>query len=306
MKIKNLKLKKTFQVAAIPLAVSLSLATFAPQVLAISSKHTLTKHIDSNIQKKETGHRKQIVKEAADAFKATETALKALDNNQPKQAVAALQVASGNLHLLLARDPALNLVPIDIRVQFIEGIHDLKTIKQLENDLEDLIDDGHYQAARPIIDRLVDEVRITTVYLPLATYPATIDQVAPLVDAGKMDEARQVLIDVLNTYVIQEEITPLSIIHADEKLTRAFQIEHTADLSKQETKNKIEKLVNKAEQDIKIAETLGYGTKDDYTILYDGIDALKQAIGSGGFKGEWLKLKKSLSNLKNKIVHPQG
>jgi len=303
MKIKNSKFKKTFHVAAIPLAVSLSLASFAHQVLATGLNPTATKQADSKIVKK-NGFQKQVVKEAADAFKATGTALKALDNNQPKQALSALQVASGNLHLLVARDPALDLVPIDIQVQFIEGIRNLKTIKKLEDKLEDLIDDGHYQAARPIVDSLVDEVRITTVSLPLATYPKTIDQVAPLVDAGKIDEARQMLIDVLDTFVVEEEVTPLTIIHADEKLTEAFQIEHTADLSKQETKNKIETLVNEAKQDINIAQALGYGVKDDYSGLYEGIDALKKAIGESGFKGEWLKLKKSLSSLKSKIVHP--
>jgi len=130
--------------------------------------------------------------------------------------------------------------------------------------------------------------------------------VAPLIDAGKLDEAKQVLYDVLDTFITEQGITPLSIIRAEEKLDEAFQIEHKSDLSKQETRDKITKLVKNAEQNIKVAQALGYGTKDDYEVLYDSIDALKVAIRKASIKGEWAKIKKSISAFKNKIVHPHG
>jgi len=295
-----LRLQKIYQLTVITLLISL--ASMSSEVLALESHSKVPQHIKN----KQTNIRQETVKEAADAFKATETALKALNNHQPKQALSALQVASGNLHLLLARDPSLDLVPVDIQVQFIEGVHDLNTIKKLEDQLGDLISDGHYQTARPIVDSLVDEMRKTTVSLPLSTYPTAIDKVAPLIDQGKIDEAKQMLIDILDTFEISEEVTPLTVIYANEKLSEAFLIEHTEDLSKQETKNKIETLVNQAEQDIKIAEALGYGVKDNYSGIYEAIHALKKAIGETGFKGEWLKLKKALAHFENRIVHPRG
>jgi YfdX protein len=310
MKTANSILKNSHRDAAILLAMSLSIMAFATEAAMTATtantvKQTNVNNKDSKDNSGVVTH-KQIIKEAADAFKATQTALNALENNQPDQALAALEVVSGNLHLLLARDPALGLVPIDIQTQVIVGVTDLKAIKKLEDELEDLINDKQYQAARPIVDSLVDEIRVTTIYLPLATYPATIDRIAPLIDAGKIEAAKQLLIDLLNTYVSEQEVTPLAIIRAEEKLTEAFQIEHKSDLSKQESKNKIEKLVKDAEQDIKVAEALGYGSEDDYEDLYDGIKALKEAIGTSGFKGEWAKIKKSMSSFKNKIVHPRG
>jgi hypothetical protein len=301
------KIKATISAIIIPLVLSVSFAAEAAKTASvITGKNITANNKDSSADKTKINMRKEIVKEANEAAKATQTALKALENNQSKQAIAALQVASGNLHLLLARDPSLGLLPIDYQIQVIEGITDLKTIKRLEDELEDLIDDKHYLTARPIIDSLVDEIRVTTVYLPLATYPAVIDEVAPLIDAGKIEEAKQKLYDVLSTFVSTEEITPLSIIRAEEKITEAFQIEHKGDLTKQDTKDKIAKLVNDANQDVKVAQVLGYGTKDDYEILYDSMDALKKAIGTAGFKGEWSKVKKSISAFKNRIVHPRG
>jgi len=311
MKNQKSKISVAIGVAVIPLALSLPLTGFAkeaakaPSVVTSGKSMSTTNKASASDKAKVNAH-KQVVKEALDAANATQTALKALQDNQPKQAMAALQVASGNLHLLLARDPALGMLPIDIRVQVFEGVTSLKTIKRLEDDLDDLIDDNHYQAARPIVDSLVDEIRVTTVYLPLASYPAAIDSVAPLIDAGKLDEAKQVLYDVLDTFITEQGITPLSIIRAEEKLDEAFQIEHKSDLSKQETRDKITKLVKNAEQNIKVAQALGYGTKDDYEVLYDSIDALKVAIRKASIKGEWAKIKKSISAFKNKIVHPHG
>jgi hypothetical protein len=34
------------------------------------------------------------------------------------------------------------------------------------------------------------------------------------------------------------------------------------------------------------------------------MDALKKSIGTNGFEAEWLKIKKTLSAFKNRIVHP--
>lgn len=310
MKNKKSTSSTTMGAVIIPLALLLPIMACAGEAAknpsAVSGKNMTVKNNAFATEKALLGDRKQIVKEAVDATKATEAAIRALEKNQPKEALAALEVVSGNLHLLLARDPSLGLLPIDIQVQVIEGISDLKAIKRLEDELDGLIDDKHYQAARPIIESLVDEIRLTTVYLPLATYPAAIDSVAPLIDAGKLDEAKQALYDVLDTFVSDQEVTPLAIIRADNKLTEAFQIEHKGDLSKQEMKDKIAKLVNDAGQDIKVAEVLGYGTNDDYQELYTSMDALKKSIGTSGFKGEWSKIKKSIAAFKNKIVHPRG
>ena len=305
---------KVCHIAAMPLVAGLVLGSVTVQAGQKSTstdskkqsatfESTATKKADIKNKKTLVKAHKQVVKEAADALHATETALLAVHNKQAKHALAALKIASGNLHLMLARDPALSLVPVDIQVKVLEGVHDLKTIKKLQDELEDLIDDDHFQDARPIIEALVDELRVTTVYLPLATYPSTIDSIAPLVDAGKFVEAEEKLVALLDTFVTDEEITPLAIIRAEEKINQAFQLEHA---QKQVDKDQIIRLIKEAKQHIKIAEALGYSSEYEYEPLYDDIDELNKQIGMNGFKGEWAKIKKSMSKLKNKIVHPRS
>ncbi len=248
--------------------------------------------------------RKEIIEEAVDAAKATQKALNALDNDQPKQALAALRVASGNLDLLLARDPDLGLIPIDVQAQVFETNADLSTLKLLEDELEEFVDDHRYYEARALLNSLADEIRITQVLLPMAVYPAAIAESVKLIDAGKIDEAKNSLYGALDTLVIEHEVIPLPVLRAEALLTKAFQIEHKSDLSKKETRDKIENLVARTLTELKIAESLGYGSKDDYGDLYDGMDALKKAIGTAGFKGKWKQLKESITRFKNRLVHP--
>lgn len=306
MKKPHLTLKNTLGAAVIPVALAIPVAAFATASPSSSAKSAAAPAQAPSPGDLKSKVDKQVVKEAADAANATQAALKALERNQPEQAHAALEVASGNLHLLLTRAPSLGLIPIDMQVRVFEGVTDLKTIKELEDKLDDLIDDGKYQTARPILDSLADEIRVNTLYLPLATYPSTINQIAPLIDQGKIDEAKQALVDLLETFVSEEEITPLSIIRAEEKLSEAFQLQRKGDLSKAGIKDRISRLVNEAHQNVKVAEALGYGSKKDYEPLYDSMDALRKSIGTTGFEGEWLKIKKSLSGFKNKIVHTPG
>jgi hypothetical protein len=148
----------------------------------------------------------------------------------------------------------------------LEGPTNLKEIKSVKNQLTSLINDEKLQNAQLILDSLVDEVRVTMASLPLGTYLATIDE---------------------------------------DKLNQAFQIEHKEDLSKQENKDKISHLVMETNQDINVAEALGYGTKKDFEPLYQEMDALKKSIGTAGYEGEWQKIKNALSTFKNKIIHPR-
>jgi len=299
MKIENPKMKRTCQIAAIPLAIALALATVSVQA---GEKAAATGGLYAKEKAAQITTHKLVVKEAVDAFKATETALFAIQKKQAKHALAALEVASGNLHLMLARDPELNLVPLDINIEVLEGTHDLKTIKKLQDELEGLIKHNRYQSARPIINSMVDELRVTVVSLPLATYPAVIDSIAPLIDAGKWKEAEETIRALLDTLVSEQQITPLAIIRAEEQINQAFQLESAGDSSKKQHKNEITALIKEAKQNIKVAEALGYASQYEYKPLYNDIAQLQKVIGTSGIHDEWVKIKNSLSALKNKIV----
>ena len=68
------------------------------------------------------------------------------------------------------------------------------------------------QQARALLSGLASESELQVTNLPLATYPAAIKAVAPLIDAGKKDEAKAALQLALNTLVVERFITPLPTV----------------------------------------------------------------------------------------------
>lgn len=249
---------------------------------------------------------KQLVKEAGEAVAETRNALDALERNNPKEALADLEVVSGKLHAVLAKDAALKEVPIDADASITNFAGNPDSVREAGKKARDLIEHQQLQAARRILDQLVSEIRISVTTLPLEEYPKVIEKTASLIVAGKIDEAKALLDDVLNLLVTTTEIYPLPVLAAEETLTEAYRLEHTTDLTKEESKKRVLNLADETNQHLELAEAFGYGTKDDYQTLYQGIKAIKETVHTNKFRTEWEKLHKFLLEFKNRLVHPAG
>ena len=117
------------------------------------------------------------------------------------------------------------------------------------------------------------------------------------------EEAEDALYDVLNLLVKTTEIMPLPVLRAEALLTAASELEHKSDLTQAASRTEILKLTDAAKEKLKLAEMLGYGGKDDYKLLYDAIDDLKDVIHSEKSTAAWDKIKNSLTAFKDKIIH---
>jgi hypothetical protein len=148
-------------------------------------------------------------------------------------------------------------------------------------------------------------MRITTVSIPLGTFPVAIKNAVALIDAGKANEAALVLDEELNTLVERTEIIPLPLLRAEALLTVASELEHKEDLSKEKSRAEVLKFADAAKEKLKLAELLGYGGKDDYQLLYTAIDEIKETIHSEKSAATWSKIKQTLVDLKNKIIQPK-
>ncbi len=246
---------------------------------------------------------KKVVQEALEAVVATRDALMALEQNKTKEALAALEIATGKLHLLMARYPELGLLPVDVDV-VVRTLDDFdkEAIDEAEDEAEFLVDSGRFQEARVILDQLRDDITVTVVSLPLATYPRDIEKIAPLIDAGKIEEAKQALVNLLNSLVITEEVMPFAVLRAEELLDSAFELEHKADLNDPKVRDEILKLTKEARENLEIAQLLGYGKKKDYKLLYKAIGALEKTIKSKQHgAGLWDRVEKELESLKGRI-----
>jgi hypothetical protein len=248
---------------------------------------------------------RQVVNEARDSISGTQQALIALEKNDTKAALAILQDVSKKLAIILAKNPDLALVTADMEADIFDFEGDANTVKKELKQADDLLDHGKLQDARQILAELASEMRITTVSIPLGTFPVAIKNAVALIDAGKANEAALVLDEELNTLVERTEIIPLPLLRAEALLTVASELEHKEDLSKEKSRAEVLKFADAAKEKLKLAELLGYGGKDDYQLLYTAIDEIKETIHSEKSAATWSKIKQTLVDLKNKIIQPK-
>lgn len=253
--------------------------------------------VDKEVDDKKTEHLKKVVENAVIAVKEAEKALKALEEDNKDEALAALEVSTGKLEIVLARAPELSLAPVHFDVLTHDMYAGPDTIKRVIKRASDFLEAGEIQKSRRLISRLGSEIVHRYTNLPLATFPEAIKKIIPLIDQGKIEEAKISLRAVLRTLVVTEEVIPLPKIRAERLLKKAEEMIENRKVAVKDNKV-LSDLLKDARNQLEIAEILGYGTKKSYKDIYEQIDEIetKVEIGKGG-KGWFVKIKRQISEL---------
>jgi len=243
-----------------------------------------------------------LITEAKGTLSATQQALISLEKDDAKTAKILLEDVLTKLDILLMEHPAMVLVPADVAVNVLDYEGDAKALQKTVKKADDLLDKGELQSARRILAGLASELRVTTISIPLGTYPTAIKAAIAKIDDKKNDEATQLLEEVLSTLVEETEITPLPVLRAESLLTQASELEHKEDMSKTDNRAEVLKYTAAAKDELKIAEILGYGSKEDFSLLYTVIDDIKDEMDTEKSKATWANIKQKLNDLKTKIT----
>ena len=241
--------------------------------------------------------RKQVLDEAVSALALTKSALAALDEKESARALATLAEVTGKLELIVAREPTLALAPVDVRTIVHDLFANTETIEAMTDEALDALKHGEVQRARRVLALLASEIVITVTNIPLASYPAAVKAVVPLIDQGKIEEAKAALQSALSTLVEERSVLPLPVLRAKLLLKRAEPL--VEDGQRSEASNeRLETLLNEARQQLEMAELLGYGKRKDFEPLYAELKKIKEKTGGGGFGKGWLdEVKAKLSRL---------
>lgn len=216
----------------------------------------------------------ELLEEAVAALQETQTALAAIDEEDDKKALEALERATGKLEILLARSPNLALAPVDVSVVTHDILADEDAVKALKKQVEDKIEDGRLQEARRLMDGLASETIIRVSNLPLATYPDAIKSAAALLAKDKPQEAKEVILAALGTIVVQDTIIPLPIARAQGAINEARELAKKSSRTKADN-DRITGLLEKAREQLRFARALGYAKKDDIKDLLDSVDEIE-------------------------------
>lgn len=247
--------------------------------------HTASQAVQVHAQVADATARKrqQLIGDAAVAVAETQKAIAALEKNKKEDALKSLALATGKLELILARDPKLALAPVSLEVETIDLLSTPETVKAAVKQAKSYLDDGELQKARPLVATLASEIDFHTTNIPLGTYPAAIKAITPLIDAGKIDEAKAGLRAALNTLVITTEAVPLPKLRAELLLKEAQTLAEKKARSKEEN-DRLARNLKVAREQLQLAETLGYAKKKDYKPLYKELDEIEDK-STGGKSG---------------------
>ena len=217
--------------------------------------------VQSEIDKRIADKRAELLKDAQSALEETHNALRALDKGEKKAAVAALARATGKLELVVTRDPALALAPVSLTTAVRDVYSSPDTVRAIVKQAKDDLANGNVQQARTLMMWLASEEEVDVTNIPLGTYPAAIKAVAPLIDAGKTEDAKNALYAALNTLVTETYVFALPPLRAHAMLSEADRLAAKSKRNDDENK-KLHSMIDGARRELQLGEALGYGTKD--------------------------------------------
>lgn len=270
-----------------------------PTVTTKSSSETSAsdpnKHdkVQENVNQK----RKKIIKEAVNAIEETKKALTALEHDKKQDALNALERAVGEIEVVLSREPNLAFVAIDTRVSIHDLYASLEDVKRAKNQVEDFLENNEIQNARRVLRDLASEAVVSVISIPLATYPQAIKDVVPLIDAGKVKEAKTALQIALNSLVVTDYIIPLPFIRAEENLIAAESLAEKKDRTEKDNTS-LALLLENTRFQLNMAKVLGYSDKEKYELMHKQLDEIAtKTEGSKYGSGYFNEIRKFLSEL---------
>ena len=229
--------------------------------------------------------------DAMAAISETQAAINAIASGKSDQALAAIERATGKINILLARNPATAVIPVNVNVEVIDAApHDIKIIKDLGEHAATAMAAKDYPAARVLLAGLTSEIRVRTYNLPLATYPEALKAAARLLDQKKQQDASDILLTALNTLLVVDRVTPLPLVIAREAV-------NAAKSQSQNDKQTAQTLVQTANNEVERAKELGYASQaPEYEELRADISNLqKQLKGNSDAGAMFARLENKLS-----------
>ncbi len=263
------------------------------------SKDTLARRVQQKTLKEIRKQQAMVAKEALAAVTQTNNAINFIHTRHVKKAETAIKAALVNTRILLKENPGADLFPVDQSV----NVHDLVTtipqVNQAIKAANKAMAKGNYQAAAALLNNLKSEMDIVTINLPLSTFPDGLKQALTLFDKNKTQQAQQVLLNMMNSLVVNQVIIPLPILRAQVMMAESRNL-----FNKKEDKSKVTNLLENADYQLKLAQALGYGNFDkEYTDISKDIAHVKSSVKKGNASQDiFEKLMEKTEKFKDRLI----
>jgi hypothetical protein len=229
--------------------------------------------------------KQSVVIEAASAVQACEIASKSLNEGDLTQARGYIELAKQKLTDLKTSMPGVDVIPIDAKGKLSHLNTDVRRLKALQTKIKQLIASNNFQAARPLIDMMADEMRVRMVLLPISQFMGEVQTISELMGTGYINRAKAHLHDAMNELVVREEMVPVPILRAEELVSEASTLNLNRGLSTASNSD-IHEMIAAALEQLKIAEMLGYGASQDFAEMSATARLMSREKNTGRFLSE--------------------
>ncbi len=238
----------------------------------------------------------QVKQEAVDAVNLVVQVLQQVEDKKKDEALKSIEEALGKLEVLVAKDPELQLFPVDIQEQIVDFPGTVSDVIEARKTVVKLIEKEELQAARDIMLTLASELDIFITALPIGTYPEALKAIVPLIETEKFEEAKTLLVKVLETLVLQKIVMPLPIIRAEKAMEVAAAAANSDKKEEQLDQEQLKELLAYAKEQLLLAQALGYGKiHEDYKEFLELIDSIEKKLeGDESTKGIFDELRDKL------------
>ena len=240
----------------------------------VSNRQPAASDLERERREAERQAKEILDQEAITAIQETRRAVDAIAANKIEEAMQAIERATGKVGILLARNPAEALVPVDLEAKVIDTApRDSIEILEIAQNASLAFDELNFPDARTLLHALMSEVRVRIYDLPLATYPTALKDAARLLEQRKSADARSILLAALTTLVAIDQVMPIPLILARDAIKEAqAQLHNTAEALK---------LLETARNELMRGRQLGYaGKAPEYVSLNDDISNLEKQLRS--------------------------
>ena len=190
--------------------------------------------------------------------------------------MADIELATGKINILLARNLTTALIPVASEVEVIDTApHDQTQIKNLVSAAMLAVDSKNLSAGGLLLYGLISEIRVSITNLPLASYPQALADAANDLDHGNTTGASDTLLTALNTLVVVQQAIPLPIILARTAVAQAEQKSKT-------DKATAKILLEAARNELNRGKELGYNLgSPEYACLDNEIASFEKQVKAG-------------------------
>jgi hypothetical protein len=270
-------------------------------IMAKSDTELSSKEVNKNATematKKVNDTKVVLIKEALSSLEISAKALKNLEENKKDEAKKNIELALGKLEVILASKKVPKLLPIENRLIVKNFVGGAKEVDIALEEVKKLIESGKVQEAGELLISLQSELDISTISLPLATYPDALKLASKYLVEGKIEEAKDTLKLALSTFANVQTIIPIPLINTIELVA-------VASSKAKENKELALKYLSSAHDELDKAEKLGYLSKSTttYKELHLLIKNVEKEV-NGPNKAEKLfnELGEKLKEFKSKI-----